>query len=127
MILQDFPLLKRSFREIFYESFGVAPHHRFDPGEDVPDHWVPAFKLTERVLLGLGDRTIESCSPLADKEDYGGTTTLWEVVTLPVDDDDEVVLKNEHCTEEEIETVKKVMLEFFDGDLLGVFVKEKSR
>lgn len=121
MKLRDYPLIFRAFKEINLNS-SYRPGMYVDGNADVPERWLIPFAACEDTFRKCTDRTVSSVPTLETRvDDYNGDLPLWQVIALPVDEDDLIVMRFILCSPEAAWLTQHVLHEFFDGELSGVF------
>ena len=89
----------------------------------VPKKWLPKFRVAERVLNSIGEKTLGDLKPQAAFYKFyqfdivERKTLAMELIAVPVDDIDVDLLRAAKCSEKEIKTVQEIMESFFDGEI----------
>lgn len=119
MKLCHFPNILKGFWEIDSDQ----PHPKQPKGNpiptaEVPEAWLEKFKLLEAALIKLGDRTPEQLGVRAeDLVDISvAIEPAWISVCLPGNMDDELILAALGYSQSEIQEMRSVYCEFFDGE-----------
>ncbi len=126
MKLKDFPLVLRAFKEIEFDNGGNRARN-LKPEVDVPDEWLVPFDAAEGLFTIIEGMTVKDVPALEGKEEYEPDTPLWQVLTLPANDDDLIVSRHLLVNPIFAWITQKVLYEFFDGELSGVFTEKRRQ
>jgi hypothetical protein len=125
MKLKEFPLVMRAFREIELDSGGFLAR-ALNPEVEVPEYWEVPFRAAEEVFIRCGGRWVVDVSELFGKEEYNHNTPLWQVVAIPVNEDDKVVYRALGIGRLDGWVTSHLLGQFFDGELAGKFTTERK-
>lgn len=124
MKLKQFPLIMRAFHAIELDNGGTRARALI-PEADIPDHWEVPFQVVERVFQQLGDHNVSMVHRLLTENTWEPSTKAWEVVALPVNEDDTIVMNQFGIHKTDQWLTNHLLYQFFDGELAGKFTTER--
>lgn len=133
-VLKDFPLIYEAVRNIYLDSRGgLRLEITVDRWAEIPAKWELCFRAVENCFADIEKKyeRIFSLGWRLKTEDWwaeihvtpASRTLYW--VWLPVNDSDKDILYACGCSDAQVYCVKRLLEEYFDGELRDVLEKKK--